>query len=103
MVLVFKPYLRSVCLTGKTLCSCFTVKLQGTCRTSTYTVALPTSFIPRKGSSTSGERRIQGANTIARDLGDILLCSSSFATLKQKLTAQDLSGIFTHAFCRTHR
>lgn len=48
----------------------------------TYVVVLDTSFIPRKGSSTSGERRMQGANTIARELGDILLCASSFVTLK---------------------
>lgn len=46
-------------------------------------VVLDTSFIPRKGSSASGERRIQGANTIASELGDILLCSSSLATLER--------------------
>lgn len=57
----------------------------------THIVVLDTSFIPRKGSSTSGERRTQGANTIARELGDILLCSSSFATLKRH-TDQDLTG-----------
>lgn len=50
----------------------------------THAVVLGTSFILRKGLSTSGERRIQGAKTIARELGDILLCSSSFATLKEK-------------------
>lgn len=50
----------------------------------THAVVLGTSFILRKGLSTSGERRIQGANTIARELGDILLCSSSFATLQKK-------------------
>lgn len=50
----------------------------------THAVVLGTSFILRKGSSTFGERRIQGANTIAREVGDILLCSSSFATLPKK-------------------
>lgn len=50
----------------------------------THAVVLGTSFILRKGLSTSGERRIHGANTIARELGDILLCSSSFATLLKK-------------------
>lgn len=57
----------------------------------THIVVLDTSFKPRKGSSTSGERRTQGANTIAREFGDILLCFSSFATLKRH-TDQDLTG-----------
>lgn len=48
----------------------------------THSVVLATSFILRKGLSTAGERRTQGANTIAREFGVILLCSSSFATLK---------------------
>lgn len=60
----------------------------------THIVVFDTSFIPRKGSSTSGERRTQGANTMARELGDILLCSSSFATLKRH-TDQDLAGFLS--------
>lgn len=50
----------------------------------THSVVLDTSLMQRKGSSESGERRMQGANTIARAPGDILLCSSSFATLRNK-------------------
>lgn len=57
-----------------------------------YIVVFDTSFILRKGLSTSGERRIQGANTIASEFGDILLFSSSFATLKRH-TDQDVTGL----------
>lgn len=49
----------------------------------THCVVLDTSFMPRKGSSASEERMMQGANTMARELADILLCSSSFATLER--------------------
>lgn len=68
------------------------------CGMTTHSVVLDTSFIPRKGSSASGERRMQGANTIARELGDILLCSSSFATLKdtQVKISRDLSHTNTN-------
>lgn len=51
----------------------------------THRVVLDTSFMQRRGSSVSGERKMQGANTIASELGVILLYFSSFATLKETL------------------
>lgn len=56
----------------------------------THIVVLGTSFIPRKGSVVSGERKMHGANTIASEFGDILLYSSSFATLERDRN-QDLT------------
>ena len=52
-------------------------------RRRTHWVVLFTSFMPRKGSSASGERMMQGANTMAREEAVILLCTSSFATLER--------------------
>lgn len=63
----------------------------------THIVVLDTSLIPRKGLSTSGERRIQGANTIAREFGVILFCSSSLATLKRH-TDHDLTDSLLPVF-----
>lgn len=68
----------------------------------THAVVLGTSFILRKGLSTSGERRIQGANTIARELGDILLCSSSFATLQKKKTHYAKAGKWCYQGINLH-
>lgn len=60
----------------------------------THSVVLETSLILRKGSSVLGERRMHGANTIARELAVILLFSSSFATLKVSSRSRYYHGTF---------
>lgn len=47
----------------------------------THVVVLETSFMLVRGSKLSGQRKRQGAKTMARALGDIRLTSSTTATL----------------------
>ena len=47
-----------------------------------YVVVLATSLMLIRGSALSGQRRMQGANTMARELGDMRLCGSSLETLQ---------------------
>ena len=49
-----------------------------------YVVVLATSLMLIRGSALSGQRRMQGANTMARELGDMRLCGSSLDTLPSR-------------------
>lgn len=46
-------------------------------------VVLATSFMLSSGSALSGQRRTQGAKTMAKELGDMRLWASTLQTLQQ--------------------
>lgn len=52
-------------------------------------VVLATSLMLSSGSALSGQRRTQGAKTMAKELGDMRLWASTLQTLQQH--AEDIS------------
>lgn len=61
--------------------------------TATYMVVLATSFMLISGSALSGQRRMHGAKTMARELGFMRLCVSPFDTLQRQTEVQTLNGV----------
>lgn len=62
----------------------------------TYMVVLATSFMLMSGSALSGQRRMHGAKTMARELGFMRLCTSTLDTLQ--VTQQNTCEKHLHLF-----